>query len=154
MRPHLIARLEAGVALALVSDAGTPLVSDPGFKLVHEALAAGVKVTSIPGASAVLAALVVPACDRPVLFRGFLPHKSGPRRARLASSRVYRHAGVFRKAPAGSPRRCKTASPRRRPRGRHRRELTKVFETVRRGSTPNWRPLWRGRNRPRARSCC
>jgi 16S rRNA (cytidine1402-2'-O)-methyltransferase len=59
MRPHLLARLANGDALALVSDAGTPLVSDPGFKLVSEAVEAGISVTSVPGASAVLAALVV-----------------------------------------------------------------------------------------------
>ena len=59
MRPHLLARLEAGGALALVSDAGTPLVSDPGFKLVADAVARNIPVTSAPGASAVLAALVV-----------------------------------------------------------------------------------------------
>src|SRR5579872_1068788 len=59
MRPHLIARLKSGATLALVSDAGTPLVSDPGFKLVADALEEGIAVTSVPGASAVLAALVV-----------------------------------------------------------------------------------------------
>ncbi|MDP3067266.1 MAG: SAM-dependent methyltransferase, partial [Methylocystis sp.] len=57
IRPHLLARLEAGAKLALVSDAGTPLVSDPGFRLVQEALERGVHVTSVPGPSAVLAAL-------------------------------------------------------------------------------------------------
>jgi len=85
IRPHLVARLEAGAALALVSDAGTPLVSDPGFKLVQEALEKGVKVTAVPGPSAVLAALVVAGLptDR-FFFEGFLPHKGGARRARLA----------------------------------------------------------------------
>lgn len=59
MRPHLLARLASGAALALVSDAGTPLISDPGFKLVADALAQNIEVVSVPGASAVLAALVV-----------------------------------------------------------------------------------------------
>ena len=85
MRPRLIARLQAGAALALVSDAGTPLVSDPGFRLVSEALAQGIAVIPVPGASSVLAALVAAGLptDR-FFFEGFLPHKSGARRARLA----------------------------------------------------------------------
>ena len=59
VRPHLLARLATGAKLALVSDAGTPLVSDPGYKLVQEAIAQGVHVTAVPGASAILAALIV-----------------------------------------------------------------------------------------------
>jgi 16S rRNA (cytidine1402-2'-O)-methyltransferase len=137
MRPHLIARLEAGAALALVSDAGTPLVSDPGFKLVHEALAAGVKVTSIPGASAVLAALVVAGLptDR-FFFEGFLPHKSGPRRARLAELARIPGTLVFFESPrriAETLQDCLAALGDRE--AAIARELTKVFETVRRGST-------------------
>ena len=82
MRPHLLARLASGAALALVSDAGTPLVSDPGYKLVADALAESIEVISVPGASAVLAALVVAGLptDR-FFFEGFLPPKSRPRRA-------------------------------------------------------------------------
>jgi 16S rRNA (cytidine1402-2'-O)-methyltransferase len=84
MRPRLIARLAAGGALALVSDAGTPLVSDPGFKLVRAAVAAGISVTAVPGASAALAALTLAGLptDR-FLFAGFLPVKSGARRRAL-----------------------------------------------------------------------
>ena len=84
VRPGLIARLAAGAALALVSDAGTPLVSDPGFKLVREAVAAGISVTAVPGASAALAALTVSGLptDR-FLFAGFLPAKSAARRREL-----------------------------------------------------------------------
>src|SRR5438270_4315900 len=73
-RPKLLARLAAGGAVALVSDAGTPLVSDPGFKLVRTAYAAGHAVTALPGASAVLAALTL--CALPTdrfFFEGFLP---------------------------------------------------------------------------------
>src|SRR2546423_5364521 len=73
-RPKLLARLAAGAAIALVSDAGTPLVSDPGFKLGRAARAAGYPVTTLPGPSAVLAALAV--CALPTdrfLFEGFLP---------------------------------------------------------------------------------
>ena len=95
---------QKGERLALISDAGTPLVSDPGFKLVGEALAAGIPVTSAPGPSAVLAALVVAGLptDR-FFFEGFLPAKSGARRARHRRTRRHsRHAGDVRiAAPAG-----------------------------------------------------
>ena len=84
-RPKLIARLAGGGAVALVSDAGTPLVSDPGFKLVRAVHEAGHTVTAVPGASAALAALAVAGLptDR-FFFEGFLPPKSGQRRARIA----------------------------------------------------------------------
>src|SRR5499427_4131194 len=84
VRPKLIARLADGAAMALVSDAGTPLVSDPGYKLVREARTAGASVTALPGASAALAALTLSGLptDR-FLFEGFLPAKEGARRARI-----------------------------------------------------------------------
>ena len=83
-RPRLIARLRAGHSVALISDAGTPLISDPGYKLVREVLDEGIMVTSIPGPSAALAALTsVGLPTDTFLFAGFLPPKSGPRRARL-----------------------------------------------------------------------
>jgi len=83
-RPRLIARLRAGQSIALVSDAGTPLVSDPGYKLVRQALDEGVMVTSIPGPSAALAALTTSGLPTDTfLFAGFLPPKAGARRARL-----------------------------------------------------------------------
>ena len=74
----MIHRLREGEALALVSDAGTPLVSDPGYRLVQAAIAAGLPVTPIPGPSAMLTALVVSGLptDR-FFFEGFLPAKSG-----------------------------------------------------------------------------
>jgi 16S rRNA (cytidine1402-2'-O)-methyltransferase len=84
VRPRILARLEAGAAIALVSDAGTPLISDPGFKLVQAAQAAGHTVTAIPGASAVLTALTgsgLPT-DR-FFFEGFLPPRETARRARI-----------------------------------------------------------------------
>ena len=81
----VVARLLAGESLALVSDAGTPLVSDPGFKLVRAARAAGVKVSPIPGACAAIAALSVAGLpsDR-FAFEGFLPAKASARRERLS----------------------------------------------------------------------
>jgi 16S rRNA (cytidine1402-2'-O)-methyltransferase len=84
-RPRLLARLSEGAAIALVSDAGTPLVSDPGYKLVREAWASGASVTAVPGASAVLAAVTLSGLpsDR-FFFEGFLPAKETARRARIA----------------------------------------------------------------------
>ena len=84
-RPKLLARLDAGEAVALVSDAGTPLISDPGYKLVRAACEAGHAVTSLPGASSVLAALTVAGLptDR-FFFEGFLPPKQGARQKRIA----------------------------------------------------------------------
>ncbi len=85
-RPKLLARLAEGQAVALVSDAGTPLISDPGYKLVREACEAGYTVTSSPGPSAVLAALSVAALptDR-FFFEGFLPPKQGARQKRITA---------------------------------------------------------------------
>jgi 16S rRNA (cytidine1402-2'-O)-methyltransferase len=84
VRPKLIARLLEGDTVALVSDAGMPLISDPGYKLVREATGAGIAVTVIPGPSAPLAALVLSGLpsDR-FLFAGFLPVKDGARRQTL-----------------------------------------------------------------------
>jgi 16S rRNA (cytidine1402-2'-O)-methyltransferase len=83
-RPRILARLAAGEAVALVSDAGTPLISDPGYKLVREAAAAGHTVTTVPGASAVLSALSVSALptDR-FFFEGFLPPREVARQKRI-----------------------------------------------------------------------
>src|SRR5690606_18997890 len=86
VRPRVLERLGAGESVALVSDAGTPLVSDPGYKLVQAAIEAGHQVFPIPGASAVLAALVAAGLptDR-FFFEGFLPPKAGQRKARIAA---------------------------------------------------------------------
>jgi len=84
VRPKLLARMREA-AVALVSDAGTPLISDPGYKLVREARAAGIRVTTIPGPSAAIAALTLAGLptDR-FLFLGFLPAKAGARAAAIA----------------------------------------------------------------------
>src|SRR6202043_4124760 len=83
-RPKILARLDAGAAVALVSDAGTPLISDPGYKLVQAAVAAGHPVIALPGASAVLAALTASGLptDR-FYFEGFVPPRETARRAGL-----------------------------------------------------------------------
>lgn len=82
--PRLVAKLLAGESIALISDAGTPLVSDPGYKLVHEARQAGVQVVPLPGACALIAALSASGLpsDR-FIFEGFLPAKSAARQQRL-----------------------------------------------------------------------
>src|ERR1700749_2873888 len=83
-RPKILEKLSQGGSIALVSDAGTPLISEPGFKLVREVCAAGHAVIAVPGASSVLTALSVAALptDR-FFFEGFLPSKQAARRARL-----------------------------------------------------------------------
>jgi len=85
-RPKILARLAAGKSVALVSDAGTPLISDPGYKLVREASTAGHRVEALPGASAVLTALAVASLptDR-FFFEGFLPAKQAARQKRIAA---------------------------------------------------------------------
>ncbi len=88
-RQAILRKIEQGQAVALISDAGTPVVSDPGYKLVREIVAAGLPMTTIPGASALTAAMAL--CGLPtdqVLFTGFLPPKSGARRKALQALNV------------------------------------------------------------------
>jgi 16S rRNA (cytidine1402-2'-O)-methyltransferase len=138
VRPKLLEKLRGGARLALVSDAGTPLVSDPGHKLVREALQEGLPVFPIPGASAVLAGLVSAGLptDR-FFFGGFLPAKPGERRSRLESLKTIPATLIFFESAqrlseslaemAGilGPRDAAVA-----------RELTKLHEEVRRGTLP------------------
>jgi 16S rRNA (cytidine1402-2'-O)-methyltransferase len=99
VRPGLLARA-ASEAVALVSDAGTPLISDPGFKLVRDARRAGISITPIPGACAAITALCVAGlpCDQ-FFFAGFLPAKSGPRRAALQAIAAVPGSLVFYESP-------------------------------------------------------
>ncbi|MCF7222070.1 16S rRNA (cytidine(1402)-2'-O)-methyltransferase [Marilutibacter chinensis] len=130
---QLVGRLQAGESLALVSDAGTPLVSDPGYRLVRAARAAGVRVSPVPGACAAIAALSVAglASDR-FAFEGFLPARAGARRERLARLAAEPRTLIFYEsahrieesladmaAAFGDGRHAVLA-----------RELTKLFETV------------------------
>ena len=100
MRPRLLAALAEGRSVALVSDAGTPLVADPGYRLAVEAIAAGATVTAAPGASALLAALSVAGLptDR-FLFAGFLPPKDAARRRALAEVAPTPATLVFYESP-------------------------------------------------------
>lgn len=96
MRPKILARLARGEAVVLVSDAGTPLVSDPGFKLVREVIAVGAPVVAIPGPSAVLAGLSISGLpsDR-FLFAGFLPGREGERKTVLEELKGVRSTLIF-----------------------------------------------------------
>lgn len=136
MRPKVLARLAEGQALALVSDAGTPLVSDPGYRLVEAAVEAGYPITAVPGASAVLAALVLAGLpsDR-FFFEGFLPAKSGERRRRARELESIPATLVFFEAPHRIAESLAdlAAILGERP-AAVARELTKKFETIRRGT--------------------
>jgi 16S rRNA (cytidine1402-2'-O)-methyltransferase len=135
--PELLARLAAGETVALVSDAGTPLLSDPGYELVSEAARAGCEVRPIPGPSAITAALAVAGLptDR-FCFEGFLPARSSERRTRLEAVAADPRTLVFFEAPHridecladlaavfGSDRMAAVA-----------RELTKAHESIYRGT--------------------
>jgi 16S rRNA (cytidine1402-2'-O)-methyltransferase len=134
--PELVELLREGLTVVLVTDAGMPSVSDPGYRMVAAAIEAGVRVTAVPGPSAVLTALALSglATDR-FCFEGFLPRKAGPRRAALAELAAERRTMVFFEAPhrlaemladaatvLGSERSAAVC-----------RELTKTYEEVRRG---------------------
>lgn len=136
VRPRLMARLADGAAVALVSDAGTPLISDPGYRLVAACHEAGIPVLSVPGPSAAIAALSIAGLptDR-FLFAGFLPPKAGARRRAIAELSAVPATLVLYEAPhrvatlladlaaALGPRPAALA-----------REITKRHEEVRRGA--------------------
>jgi 16S rRNA (cytidine1402-2'-O)-methyltransferase len=135
MRPRVLAQLKAGKAIALVSDAGTPLVSDPGYKLVAEAIAQGHAVHVVPGASALTAALAASGLptDR-VLFLGFLPPRAAARRAALEEIKEARATLVLFEAPGRlAALLADLAAVFGTREAAIARELTKRFEEVRRG---------------------
>jgi 16S rRNA (cytidine1402-2'-O)-methyltransferase len=141
--PEILARIEAGALAALISDAGTPLVSDPGYRLVRAAIEAGIAVTAAPGANAAVTALTLSGLPpHPFLFVGFLPSKQAARVAALSRLRAAELAGlsatlVFYESPhrAGESLADMAAVFGGRP-GALTRELTKMFEEVRRGKLP------------------
>jgi len=137
-RPKLLARLAAGEAVALVSDAGTPLISDPGFKLVRAAHDAGHAVTSLPGASSALAALTASGLptDR-FCFEGFLPVKSGQRQRRIAElGGIPATLILFETGPRLARSLADLATTLGARPAAVCRELTKLHEEVRRGELP------------------
>ena len=134
VRPMLLRMLEAGGSVALVSDAGTPLISDPGYKLVRAALDGGIHVTGCPGPSALLLALILSGLptDR-FYFGGFLPPKAGPRREALAKLKSLDATLVFFESPrrlaASLADMAEALGPRP---AAVARELTKLHEEMRR----------------------
>ncbi|HYC05871.1 MAG TPA: 16S rRNA (cytidine(1402)-2'-O)-methyltransferase [Azospirillaceae bacterium] len=136
MRPVILDRVASGETIALVSDAGTPLISDPGYKLVREARERGLPVTHLPGPSAALTALVLSGLpsDR-FLFAGFLPNKRGARRTALAELAPVRATLVlFESAQRLEDMLADAAETMPGREVAVTRELTKLFEEVRRGT--------------------
>ena len=134
--PRLIEALENGRSVALVSDAGTPLVSDPGFRLVEQAQAHGIRVVPIPGASAVLAALTASGLPSDAFFfAGFLPVKDGQKRTRLGELKAVPGTLIFFESPR---RLADTLEAMADVFGARQaaigRELTKAFEEIRTGT--------------------
>ncbi len=138
--PAILAKLRDGQTISLVSDAGTPLVSDPGYRLVRAVIASGMQVTAVPGANAAVTALILSGLPPlPFLFLGFPPPKKAARRGVLSGLRAAERAGlkatlIWHEAPH---RLLETLNDLRAIFGdRHAavaRELTKRFETVERG---------------------
>ncbi len=138
-RPEIMERLARGEALALVSDAGTPLVSDPGYRLAREAIDAGFAVTALPGPSAPLAALAIAGLptDR-FFFEGFLPPKSAARRARLKELEKVPGTLIFFESPGRVAEMVADAAAMLGPRpAAVTRELTKLHEEAIRGPLPD-----------------
>jgi 16S rRNA (cytidine1402-2'-O)-methyltransferase len=147
----VLARLRANETIALVSDAGTPLVSDPGYRLVRATLAAGLSVTAVPGPNAALTALILSGLPPlPFLVLGFPPPKQAARRAAFSRLRAAERVGlaatlVWHEAPHRLPEtladlldvfgdRCAAVA----------RELTKRFETLERGKLSRLKALFAG----------
>ncbi len=139
--PRLLAEMQGGARYALISDAGTPLLSDPGYRLTRAAIEAGLAISGIPGPNAAVLALTLSGLPpQPFLFMGFLPAKSGPRLAALAVLRHAEAAGlaattIFYEAPH---RIAETLADAASVLGERPaavcRELSKRFEEVRRGT--------------------
>ena len=138
IRPRLLARLGRGEEIALVSDAGSPLVSDPGFKLVREALARGIAVTAVPGPSAAIVALQLSGlpADR-FFFAGFLPVKTAARKKVLHELTPVPGTLIFFETAPRLARALADMADVLGPRpAAVARELTKMFEEVRRDALP------------------
>jgi len=141
--PALVAAMRAGARYALISDAGTPLVSDPGYRLVRAAIEAGLSVGAIPGPNAAVLALTLSGLPpQPFMFLGFAPAKSGPRQAEFARLRALEAAGlsatlIFYEAPHRLAEFLAdaTAALGARP-ASVCREMTKLYPAVRRGTLP------------------
>lgn len=145
--PRVLAWLEAGERLALVSDAGTPLVSDPGARLVASVVEAGHEVVPVPGPSAVLAALVAAGFSaEPFTYYGFVPRTGSARTERLAELATLPHTAVLYESPERLVALLEALAERSSPERRVvvARELTKVHEEHRRGTLAEVATHYRG----------
>lgn len=135
-RPEIIAGLAAGQRLGLICDAGTPAISDPGYKLIRAALDAGHRVHAVPGPSALVAALSTAGLATDTfLFAGFLPVRPGPRQARLAALQAVPATLIFYEAPGRLSETLRDiASVLGERETAVARELTKMHEEARRGT--------------------
>ena len=151
MRPKLLDRLAAGESVALVSDAGTPLVSDPGFKLVEAAREAGHRVVPVPGPSAVMAALVAAGLPTDAFFfAGFLPPKTTGRRSRArAIAQVPGSLVFFETGPRLAASLADLAAELGDREAAVCRELTKLHEEVRRGTLATLAAAYAGEAEPK-----
>ncbi|MBB5870460.1 16S rRNA (cytidine1402-2'-O)-methyltransferase [Allocatelliglobosispora scoriae] len=147
--PELVAAMEGGARVALITDGGMPSVSDPGYRLVSAALAAGLPVSCVPGPSAVTTALALSGlpCDR-FCFEGFLPRTGGARRTRLAELAAEQRTLVFFESPHRAQATLADLAAAFGP-GRAAalcRELTKTYEEVRRAGLAELAALdgWKG----------
>jgi len=149
-RPLVLAELAAGKSVAVISDAGTPLISDPGYKLVRDAIAAGHQVISLPGPSALLAGLTSAGLATDAfLFGGFLPPRQKARLARLAELKAVPATLVFYEAPSRlADSLADIAAMLGAREAAVARELTKLHEEVRRG-TPAELAQWASATPPR-----
>ena len=151
MRPLLVDRLKRGEIVALVSDAGTPLVSDPGYKLVEAVVAENIPLTAAPGASALLTALVLSGLpsDR-FLFAGFLPPKSPARRTEIRELAAVPATLIFYEAPPRLAKALEDMADMLGPRpAAVARELTKRFEEVRRDTLDSLAAHYRDAPQPK-----
>ena len=135
-RPKILAQLGGKRSIALISDAGTPVISDPGYKLVRDALDAGHHVESLPGANAALVALTSSGLPTDAFtFAGFLPNKSAARRTRILELQAVPSTLIFYEAPSRIPESLADLAAVLGPRpAAVARELTKRFETIQRGT--------------------
>lgn len=151
VRPEIIKRLKNGGTVALVSDAGTPLVSDPGYRLVESCIEEGITLTTIPGASAVLSALVLSGLptDR-FFFHGFLPNKTVGRQKALAEIKDVPGSLVFlesaKRLAASLSDMAEVLGPRP---VAVTRELTKIYEEIKRGSLEHLSQFYRENGPPK-----
>ena len=138
LTPKLVGRMLGGDTIALVTNAGTPGISDPGYSLLHSAVEAGLPVTAIPGPTAAVMAITLSALPmHSFTFRGFAPHKEGPRKRFLMVDQESPHTLVFYESPYRLKAFLKTAfevfGDRR---AMVANDLTKKFETLYRGRLP------------------